>query len=331
MKTEGDLRQYYETGLLPSLKELESMRKKTLLKLLAFLVGMLCAAFLGLALTGAIFVFARQMSFLFCCLPVLPMVWIVLLFWGHNKIAAPYRREYKSQVMPKIVKYIDEGLEYEFKKKISFEDFKKSALFLSRIDVYAGEDHVSGKVGKTQVEFSEVHAQEKRETTDSRGHRHTHYVNVFKGIFFIADFNKSFKQQTLVLPDTAEKMFGKTIGGFLQSKNISRPPLVKMEDPEFEKDFVVYGKDQIEARYLLSTSLMQRITEFKKKTGKTIHLSFTQDKLMVAIPYGKDQFEPRLFRSIIDYEQIREFYDVFALVVGVVEDLNLNTRIWSKK
>ncbi|MCX6694844.1 MAG: DUF3137 domain-containing protein, partial [Candidatus Altiarchaeota archaeon] len=131
--------------------------------------------------------------------------------------------------------------------------------------------------------------------------------------------------------DSAEKMFGKMIGGFIQSKNITRPPLVKMEDPEFEKDFVVYGQDQVEARYVLSTSLMQRITEFRKKTGKNIFLSFVDDKLMVAIPYKKDQFEPSLFHSIVDFEQIRQFHAVLQLTAGIVEDLNLNTRIWNKQ
>ena len=47
--------------------------------------------------------------------------------------------------------------------------------------------------------------------------------------------------------------------------NFSRPPLVKLEDPEFEKHFVVSGEDQVEARYILSTCLMQRLTDFRNK------------------------------------------------------------------
>ncbi|MBU0762912.1 MAG: DUF3137 domain-containing protein [Candidatus Altiarchaeota archaeon] len=331
MKSWEELQKYYEKELLSDLKELESIRKKTILHIAGFTLFMLVTGFLVAMLLGGMSFFMGECTFTFCCLPILPMAWIIVYFLGFSRLNSKYRKDYKAQVMPKIVKYLDEGLVYDFNRKISREEFKRSGIFVSRLDAYTGEDYVCGKLGKTQIEFSEIHAQEKHETTDSRGHRRTHYATVFKGIFFIADFNKSFKQQTIVLPDTAEKLFGNMIGGFLQSKNIMRPPLVKMEDPEFEKHFVVYGKDQIEARYLLSTSLMQRITEFKKKTGKNIYLSFVDDKLMVAIPYKKDQFEPKLFSSIVDFSQIQEFYGVLRLVTGIVEDLNLNTRIWSKR
>ena len=44
-----------------------------------------------------------------------------------------------------------------------------------------------------------------------------------------------------------------------------RGELIKMEDVAFERGVVVYGDDQIEARYILSTSLMERILAYKKK------------------------------------------------------------------
>ena len=67
------------------------------------------------------------------------------------------------------------------------------------------------------------------------------------------------------------KLFGR-LGRKLQSLNVFRGELIRLEDPEFESHFVVYGSDQIEARYILSTSLMARITDFKEKTGKKIYL-----------------------------------------------------------
>ena len=70
---------------------------------------------------------------------------------------------------------------------------------------------------------------------------------------------------TLLYPDTAEKMFGK-FGQSLQSLNGKMAhggrDVVKLEDPEFEKEFVVYAHDQVEARYVLSPSLMRRLLEF---------------------------------------------------------------------
>ena len=106
--------------------------------------------------------------------------------------------------------------------------------------------------------------------------------------------------------------------------------LVKLEDPEFEKEFVVYGSDQIEARYILSPGLMERIVEFKRKAKRKIHLSFVQSWVNLAIEFDKDLFEAPLFGSALDYPKIRDYFRDLQLAFGIVEDLNLNTRIWTK-
>jgi hypothetical protein len=113
--------------------------------------------------------------------------------------------------------------------------------------------------------------------------------------------------------------------------NIFRGELIKLEDPEFESHFVVYGTDQIQARYILSMSLMERIVEFRKKTGRKIYLSFVGSKVFAAVSYTKSLFEPRLFRTLLDFDPICEYFRDLQLAIGIVDDLNLNTRIWSKQ
>ncbi|UCG49610.1 MAG: DUF3137 domain-containing protein, partial [Phycisphaerales bacterium] len=103
------------------------------------------------------------------------------------------------------------------------------------------------------------------------------------------------------------------------------------EDPEFERNFAVYGSDQIEARYILSTSLMSRIVDFKKGSGRKIHLSFVGSRVFVAISYTRSLFEPRIFTTLLDFEPIRGYFEDLQLAVGIVDELNLNTRIWSKE
>ena len=165
-------------------------------------------------------------------------------------------------------------------------------------------------------------------TRDGRGNRHYH--TFFKGLFFIADFNKDFRSKTFVLPDTAERMLG-GLGAMFQKMNASRPPLVKLEDPEFEKLFVVYGDDQVESRYILSTSLMRRIVDFKRKTKRQVYLSFIKSKVYVAVWYKRDLFEPRVFQTMLDFSPIQQYFEDLLLATSIVDDLNLNTRIWSKQ
>ncbi|MHC4927915.1 MAG: DUF3137 domain-containing protein, partial [Planctomycetota bacterium] len=244
-------------------------------------------------------------------------------------ISKGYKSEFKRQIISKVINFLEPGLQYNPQGLIDKHTFKASGLFKQGIDRYRGEDRVDGMIGQTQVAFSEIHAEYK--TTSGTGKdRKTHWHTIFKGLFFIADFNKHFGGQTIVLPDTAEKLFG-GFGKMLQSWNVGRADLIKLEDPDFEREFVVYGSDQIEARYILSTSLMQRILDFKRKTGTKIYLSFTGSKVTVALPIGKNLFEPKMMSCVTDFEPILDYARDLALAVSIVEDLNLNTRIWSKE
>jgi len=312
LKTLEELRQYYDDVLLPDLTVLEAQRKKVLRKIV--IAG---AVILPVCILLA--VLFRIAAYVFCILGAI--LWLFLAAW----FSRAYVSKFKTDIIKKIVKFIDESLVYSKDSHVKQGLFTASCIFKERVDEYDGDDHVTGMLEETKVQFSEIHAQ--HVSRDSKGRRRYH--TIFKGLFFMADFNKEFKGITVVLPDTAERLFGH-IGTMLQSWNIKRADLVKLEDPEFEKMFVVYGKDQIEARYVLSTSLMRRIVEFKKKTKRRVYLSFVGSKIFVAVAYGRDLFEPRIFRTLLDFAPVREYFEDLGMAAGIVKDLNLNTRIWTK-
>jgi len=320
MEKTQSFRQYYEKDLLPELKTLDCERKKvdrrvTIIGLLAVLAIFLETRFLNLEANEA-------MMFIQLGTALIGILFISLAGKG-------YRKKFKEEIISRIVLFVDESLIYNHQGKVSKSEFIESNIFQHRCDVYHGEDYVQGKIGKTQIEFSEIKAQY-RQTTGSGSKTNTRHVTFFKGIFFIADFNKHFNSRTIVLPDFSEKTFGK-IGQKLQSLNFTRGKLIKLENPEFEKEFVVYGEDQLESRYILSPSLMERILNFKKKWNSKVYLSFHNSKVYIAIWMNKNLFETRLFKSIVDYSFIEKNVQYLLLLTGIVNDLNLNTRIWSKK
>jgi len=311
MRTLEELKEYYKTTLLPELRVLEEERKKSLNKIILS--------------TIIIVPFAALLTYIFKHYfpAILGIMGIVGVSWLFTR---EYVSNFKAGIIEKIVTCVDENLKYSKNNYIPQSMFTNSKIFRHGIDRYRGDDYVIGKLGQTRVEFSEIHAQ--YVTRDNKGNRYYH--TIFKGLFFVADFNKEFKGATIVLPDVAEKMFG-GLGVIFQSWNKGRGQLVKLEDPEFEKMFVVYGDDQIEARYILSTSLMKRITDFKKKTKRQIHLSFIRSHIFVAISYQRDLFEPRIFRTLLSFVPVQQYFEDLQAAVGIVEDLNLNTRIWSKQ
>lgn len=328
MKTLAEFEALYEKDLKPQLEPLEAQRKGFMKKVLIIL---LCVA--GLAALTFVGNKAGWLPQLEGADPNLLMylimggvgligliVFIISLYLFKKKFTARFKKE----IIDKMVKFVDDGLYYSAESGIGESVFRQSSIFLTDPDRYKTEDRVSGTIDKTHIEFAEIHAEYK-----TQNGKNTQWHTIFKGLFFIADFNKNFGARTVVLPDN----FGKTfafIGNALQKMNVMRDSLVKLEDPEFERHFVVYGKDQVEARYILSTSLMARILDFKNKTNAKISLAFLDNKLFLALPLNKNLFEPNIFSSVMKFELLKEYFQYIILTVGIVEDLNLNTRIWTK-
>lgn len=315
MKTLQELKEFYDKNLLPDLQNLEEIRLSNLKKMAAWIVPILLGSLiLAILLKDA----GDAAGFVIFLAFIVSGIIVAYITRG-------YVSNFKQKIIEKIVHFVGPSLNYQPAGYIDSHRYKESRLFLRQHDVYKGDDRVHGKIGATAVDFSELHTQ--YITRDSKGR--TSYHTIFKGLFFIGDFNKDFKGRTFVLPDTAESLFG-GMAKLFQSWAVSRPELVKLEDPEFEKLFVVYADDQIEARYILSPSLMQRIVDFKKKSGKNIRLSFLNSNVYVAIVYYKNLFEPRIFQTLLDFNPVKEYFEDLQLATGIVEDLSLNLRIWTK-
>jgi len=263
----------------------------------------------------------QSIGFLLFSTPIL----LVIYFVSHSKKFKAQQVAFKSGIMDKIVKFVDGSLVYTPRTGIQKEDFLSSNLFHQQPDRYSSQDMVSGTLGKTAMRFSQILAE--REAVSSG--KDKKWKVIFSGLFFIGDFSKNFEGKTFVLPDTAERLFG-SLGVLFQKWTSRGEKLVSLENSEFEKLFAVYSTSPVEARYILSSSLMTRITEFRKKTG-ILHLAFVNSTIFIAIELKKRLFEPPLFKSMVNYEVIEEDYRYMALMAGVIEDLNLNTRIWTKE
>ncbi len=183
---------------------------------------------------------------------------------------------------------------------------------------------------QTQFAFGEIFTEYKTVTTDGKGNRKETWHTVFKGLFFTADFNKHFNGETIIDQDNMERMFG-GLGRKFQQWNGSRDgDLIRMENPEFEKRFAVYSTDEQECRYILTPSLMERILQLNEATGRSICLSFRNSNVYLAHSFRKELFEPGVYRQALDKEEAAFLMNIIDKMAGIVEDLNLNTRIWSK-
>ncbi len=320
MKSVSELTDFYYTELYDSLASLEEERKSVQKKVI-ILFGVLGAVSLTIILV--IYSSCRCFNESY--------IWVgvgatAIGGFGYRWVVGDYRSGFKEQIIRPLIGAIEKELHYAPDAMVPQALFQFSHLFDQRIDRYRGNDLVRGKIDDIAVQFSDIHAEHRSRNSKGR----EQWSTIFKGLYIVADFNKHFKGRTLVLPDLAENLFGSYIGNMLQSKNFSKDQLVKMDDPAFEKSFVVYGSDQIEAHYILTHTMMQRILKLKKETGSKIYVSFNGEKVMIAIDYDKDLFEPTVFSSLLSIEQAMSYIRTLRSSIGVVEELKLNEKLWSK-
>ena len=95
---------------------------------------------------------------------------------------------------------------------------------------------------------------------------------------------------------------------------------VKLEDPWFGKKFNVYSSDQVEARYLVTPSFMERFNNLKTVFGaKNAKCSFCGDKVIIAISTKKNLFEiGEMFKSLEDPKSINSFYDELSSIYKMI-------------
>lgn len=315
MATTGDSELY--AALLPELASLERERKviAMLLRLgiLVLALPVVLTPWIWLQLSGD---FAHLLQFSPLFLAIYGSICIGIGYFSRTRLTRPLARHFKQKVVRRLFSHIDKGLRYCPQGSILADACRQSKLV---IQPYYGDDLVTGTINGASIRFSELH-----------GAMLGMDDSPFKGLFFELKFNKKFKGELLVLPEVVAKTL-RQLGQLLVSAVVSsNEQRIMLEDPEFERHFEVYGTDQIEARYILSHSLMRRLVDFRIKAGRDVRLSFVNGRVYVAVSYGRELFEPTLFKPLMNEAKIGEYLADIRFAVGIVDDLNLNLTIWKQ-
>jgi hypothetical protein len=248
-----------------------------------------------------------------------------------NKIGsnvAIYKHRFKTEVIGVSLKMLNNTLIIDANSGISPSEFEGTRLFPIQADRYSTEDLISGHIDKTSFYFAEVNAEYKTEVQTKNGTR-TEWHDIFKGIIFVADFNKNFNGITIV---RAKNISG-ALGAWFNKNffSVSDKQVVTLENVDFQRTFITYATDQVEARYILSLALMERILEMNKNCEATVSLSFINSKVYIAFPLKRNCFEPPIFSSILKPDLLNEDINTVNFMCDIVQELDLNTRIWTKK
>ena len=139
---------------------------------------------------------------------------------------------------------------YHVETNKSVKEYYATEL-IPKHDTEISEDHILGTYKDIKIDLFETELSRKVKYTDSDGKSATRQETVFDEIILELSINKRFGGKTVVRKDTG------TVGNWFVKKSTSLKK-VKLEDPNFEKMFEVYSDDQVEARYLLTVTFIER-------------------------------------------------------------------------
>lgn len=227
-----------------------------------------------------------------------------------NFLTRDFNKSFKSIAIKKVIKNL--GLDYESDKFINYSEFNAPKIYPTP-DSYSGNDLIYGDYNGVSFKFSDLFLQKRVEMVDEKGKTKVSYETIFRGICFIAEFNKNFTSKTYALSHRRSVGF----------------PKFEMDDSEFEKVFNVYGDDRINAFYILTPNLMENILKLRNLFKSPLNLAFLNNKIYIYIEFGKDSFEPDIKKSLVgDDSLILRYKAEILALLNIINELKLNRKIF---
>lgn len=242
---------------------------------------------------------------------------VVLLILVNKKKYDAARSDYKRVLVGPLLKSIDTKLQYKPNGKISEYKLEHSLLFRNSTR-YESENLITYPLGKESVTMAYVNAYSETQDLDEDDMESEQIV--FSGLFATIKSSRTIEGKVCVFPDFAQKHLG-FIGEGIQGSKYEKLQKAKLDDPRFEKEFLVYANDQVTANYILTHTIMEVLTKVTQKEKKKISISFIGDKIYIglSIPYGF--FQHNISKKLTDFSAVSESLKSFYTVVDILEDI----------
>ena len=290
-----------------SVEELEELRKKVVR--LHFIIVLFVFA------AGAVLAVLKKYN----SIPLLFFVLIFLLVIVPAGKRNKYIKEFKNTFVKSSLEKVYTDLEYEPDHGIDYNVIAGTGMMYMG-DRYHSGDYVRGKYKNILVEQADVHIEEEHEDSDGD----TTYSTIFRGKWMIFEFNKTFKANIQV----REKGFNNATTFKLFAKKEEKYKKVEMEDQAFNKEFKVFAQDEHDAFYILTPQLMDKIRTLNEKVKGKLLLCFVDNKLHVGLHNNRDDFEPKIIKSINEEEITSQIVEQIKLVTDFVDELDLSNDLF---
>ena len=301
-------------------KEMEKIRKKTLRKSIILIsLPLLTVLIISLLRNMIIRQLARSgdiengaIKFLTKTSFIFPLIIVAILscFIIIRKVTKKYKSLFKEKIINEIVDKSNSTFKYNPNSGVSSNEYAESE-FDYGWDLYSSEDLIDGKLEDgSNLKMSQVHTQERHQTTDSDGHIKTTYVTTFLGLYGIIKLKTGTKADFMIKANSKFSKFNKN--------------RIEMESGEFEKYYDVFsGSKNNEIRQnameLLTPEVIEEFVRIRNLFKTSLNLRIHDSKIYFRIDVG-DIFEAPTFKSSMDFDLLQNYFSIID-VPRIIESL----------
>lgn len=222
-----------------------------------------------------------------------------------------FENEIKQKIMPYVCKCLG-NLSWK-NAQCSFEQLLCKSGIIDRYNCVSYDDSFTGNYKDINYEICESWF-----TNETGSGRHRRIETIFRGVMVKLDMNKSFTGNTVIRPDTS-----------LHRSPLQNLKHTTLEDVVFEKKFDVFTDDEVEARYLITPSFMERLNNMKTAfEAYAISCAFYDKYLLVGLSTSKDLFSiGDLNKPVNDDKQFFTMFEEILSIIKLIDHFKLDQKI----
>ncbi len=298
-----DFYEKFKTKIKPKILpfEKERQKKKTLALVIRTLLFIIAAVSVVFGILG-------KHSEIFYVIPFLSVIFALAVKPIFAKI---FEITVKRKVMPLVCSCFGK-LFWAFGKYQGNISLLNNSCIIPYYDSSSYDDIFIGEHKDVGFEILEASYTKESGSGDDR-----HTVTVFDGVILKLKMNKNFTGHTVIKPDT-----------LLHSKPAKHLEHTVLEDVNFEKKFDVYTDDEIEARYLITPSFMERLANIETAFfAQKVSCAFYKEYLFIALQTPKDLFSLcSLDNPVDDFSRYNTLFEELLSAVKLIDHFKLDEK-----
>ena len=186
----------------------------------------------------------------------------------------------KKKIFGKLVNYISPQFAYYENAHVGIAEFLDSLLFKAERYTLKGGDQIVGHYNGMPFQSSNLSVTFR---PNFRNEKEGDDV-VFYGNYFVARSPKKFEHPIVIHP--VKGFFSDLKDNEIATYLNRGGEKIRLEDPEFQKQFEVYCDDQITARYVLTPAFMQRLKKLNERHKGQVYIAINKYNIVIATNEG---------------------------------------------